>query len=299
MNKQRVVIYTRRKNALYGDRLSLDINNALYDWIDETVNNFKVTNDYEGFKLEVLRHVAYDPSLSASEFESSKPEALTQQMFDNLLDAYEQKNKDIIERALPVFQNIHNDRGADVKNILVPFSDGKKALNVSVNLEKSLATDGAEIINAFERFVALASIDENWKDHLRELDDLKQSSNNASIEQKDPLLIYKIESFNLFQTMISTLNAEVVSLIFKGNIAVQASDDIKEAKERKRVDTSKMKTSRAAEALLSQENSGNQQAAEQPKEVAVPVRAEHKVGRNDDCPCGSGKKFKKCHGKDV
>jgi preprotein translocase subunit SecA len=299
MNKQRVVIYTRRKNALYGDRLSLDINNALYDWVDETVNNFKVTNDYEGFKLEVLRHVAYDPSLSASEFESSKPDALTQQMFDNLLDAYEQKNKDIIERALPVFQNIHNDRGAEVKNILVPFSDGKKALNVSVNLEKSLATDGAEIINAFERFVALASIDENWKDHLRELDDLKQSSNNASIEQKDPLLIYKIESFNLFQTMISTLNAEVVSLIFKGNIAVQASDDIKEAKERKRVDTSKMKTSRAAEALLSQENSGNQQTAEQPKEVAAPVRAEQKVGRNDDCPCGSGKKFKKCHGKDI
>ena len=299
MNKQRVVIYTRRKNALYGDRLSLDINNALYDWVDETVHSFKDTNDYEGFKLEVLRHVAYDPTLSASEFESTKPDALTQQLFDNLLDAYDRKNKDIIERSLPVFQNIHKDRGAEVKNILVPFSDGKKALNVSVNLEKALSTEGAEIINSFERFVALASIDENWKEHLRELDDLKQSSNNASIEQKDPLLIYKIESFNLFQTMISTLNSEIVSLLFKGNIAVQASDDMKEAKERKRDDISKMKTSRAAEALVSQENQGGQQAAEQPKEVAVPVRAELKVGRNDDCPCGSGKKYKKCHGKDV
>ncbi|MFB1003860.1 MAG: preprotein translocase subunit SecA, partial [Bacteroidia bacterium] len=207
MNKQRVVIYSRRRNALYGDRLSLDINNALYDWVEETVASFKDTNDYDGFKMEVLRHVAVDPSMTQGDFTAAKSPELTQQIFDMMLSAYERKNNDIIERALVVFKNIHNDRGQEVKNILVPFSDGKKAINVSVNLEKAITTEGREIINSFERYVALASIDEHWKEHLRELDDLKQTSNNASIEQKDPLLIYKLESFNLFQSMIGTLNA--------------------------------------------------------------------------------------------
>lgn len=297
MNKQRVVIYSRRKNALYGDRLSLDINNALYDWVEETVANFKENNDYHGFKMEVLRHVAVDPNLSIEDFSDTKIPELTQQIFDQMTAAYERKNNDIIERSLPVFQNIHKDRGSEVKNILVPFSDGKKGLNVSVNLEKALETNGLEIVNSFERFVALASIDEHWKEHLRELDDLKQTSNNASIEQKDPLLIYKLESFNLFQTMIGALNAEIVSLLFKGNIAVEPSNTMQEAKERKRQDTSRMRTSRAAEALASGEERGETET--KPKETAVPVRAEIKVGRNEDCPCGSGKKYKKCHGKNT
>ncbi len=297
MNKQRVVIYSRRKNALYGDRLSLDINNALYDWVEETVANFKENNDYQGFKMEVLRHVAVDPNLSIEEFSGAKTPELTQQIFDQMTAAYERKNNDIIERSLPVFQNIHKDRGSEVKNILVPFSDGKKGLNVSVNLEKALDTNGLEIVNSFERFVTLASIDEHWKEHLRELDDLKQTSNNASIEQKDPLLIYKLESFNLFQTMIGALNAEIVSILFKGNIAVEPSNNMQEAKERKRQDTSKMRTSRAAEALASGEERAETET--KPKETAVPVRAEIKVGRNEDCPCGSGKKYKKCHGKNT
>ena len=199
-----------------------------------------------------------------------------------------------------VFKNIHRDRGADVKNILVPFSDGKKSINVSVNLEKAIQTDGAEITDAFERFVALASIDEHWKEHLRELDDLKQTANNASYEQKDPLLIYKLESFNLFQSMISALNGDIVTLLFKGNIATQESDNLQEAKERKKSDMSKMQTSRAAEALVSNESGGgNAQTASEPKPAAVPVRSEKSVGRNDACPCGSGKKYKKCHGKEA
>jgi preprotein translocase subunit SecA len=296
MNKQRVVIYSRRKNALYGERLSVDINNALYDWIEETVSAYKDDGDYEGFRMETLRHLALEPAISNEDFNGKKLDVVVQTLFEQALLAYERKNTDIKERALSVFHNINNDRGAEVKNIMVPFSDGKKSLNVSVNLQKAIATDGSEITNAFERYVALASIDDHWKEHLRELDDLKQTANNASYEQKDPLLIYKLESFNLFQTMVSTLNSEIVSLLFKGNIPVQASDDMKEAKERKRADMSKMRTSRAAEALVSQEN--GQQEAEKPKEVAVPVRSEKSVGRNDACPCGSGKKYKKCHGKE-
>ncbi|MDA8886407.1 preprotein translocase subunit SecA [Bacteroidia bacterium] len=296
MNKQRVVIYSRRRNALFGDRLSVDVNNAIYDWIEETVTSYKDAGDYDGFKEATLRHLAFEPDMNVSDFSDKKIDVVVQTVFEQAMSAYERKTKDIRERAIQVFRTIHADRGSDVKNILVPFSDGKKSINVSVNLEKALATDGAEITDAFERFVALASIDDHWKEHLRELDDLKQTANNASYEQKDPLLIYKLESFNLFQMMISTLNSEIVSLLFKGNIPIETSDDMKEAKERKRADMSKMRTSRAAEALVSQEN-GQQKQAEEPKAVAVPMRSEPKVGRNDDCPCGSGKKYKKCHGK--
>ncbi|MDG1757306.1 MAG: preprotein translocase subunit SecA [Bacteroidia bacterium] len=295
MNKQRVVIYTRRKNALYGDRLSLDINNALYDWVEENVNEYKDLNDYHGLKSETLRHLAFDLQINEDDFNETKPNVLTQNIFDQLLNAYDRKNQSIKERALVVFNKINNERGEEVKNILVPFSDGKKSLNVSINLQKAIETNGGEIINAFERYVALASIDENWKDHLRELDDLKQSANNASIEQKDPLLIYKLESFNLFQSMISSLNAEITSILFKGDIATQDSKDVREAKEIKRPENRSLKTSRASEAIVNQNN--GQKDQDKPKETPVPVRAEQKVGRNDNCPCGSGKKYKKCHGK--
>ncbi len=298
MNKQRVVIYTRRKNALYGDRLSVDINNALYDWVDEYVQAFRESGDFEGFKLETLRQLAFESNMSEDDFQSGRVDEIVQTIFDELLDAYDRKNKDIQQRAMIVFKNIHRDRGDEVKNILVPFTDGRKTINVSVNLQKALETEGQEITNAFERYVALASIDDHWKEHLRELDDLKQTANNASYEQKDPLLIYKLESFNLFQQMISTLNNDIISLLLKGNIPIQGSDDMKEAKERKRSDMSKMRTSRAAEALVSQ-NDGQRQQEEAAREVPVPVRSEQKVGRNDPCPCGSGKKYKKCHGKEA
>ncbi len=200
MNKQRVVIYSRRKNALYGERLSVDINNAMYDWVEDHISEFKAAGDFEGFKFESIRQLAFEPSLSAADFANEKQDDLVQRVFDELLTAYDRKNNDIAERALAVFKNIQRDRGSEVKNILVPFSDGKKTINISVNLEKAITTNGAEITNAFERFVALDSIDDHWKEHLRELDDLKQTANNASYEQKDPLLIYKLESFNLFQT---------------------------------------------------------------------------------------------------
>ncbi len=294
MNKQRVVIYSRRKNALYGDRLSLDINNALYDWVEDTIINYKEANDYHGLKDETLRQLAFDIRLTEEEFITEKVEPLTQKLFDQLRNTYERKNQSIKERALIVFNKIFAEKGEDVKNILVPFSDGRKSINVSINLKKALETKGEEIINAFERYVALNTIDEHWKDHLRELDDLKQSANNASIEQKDPLLIYKLESFNLFQIMIRNLNTEITSLLFKGDITSQNSNEVKEAKEHKPKQNNLIKTSRSADSILNQNNT-----TQTPKQTQVPIRAEEKVGRNDDCPCGSGKKYKKCHGKTV
>ncbi|MFY0643214.1 MAG: preprotein translocase subunit SecA [Bacteroidia bacterium] len=298
MNKQRVVIYTRRKNALYGERLSVDINNAIYDWIEEAVTVYKEGADFEGFNLETLRHLAFETEMTEEQFTETATPDLIQKIFDEALDFYDRKSKALATRALDVFKRIQSERGDDVKNILVPFSDGKKGLNVSVNLQKAIETDGREIINAFERYAALASIDDHWKEHLRALDDLKQTANNASYEQKDPLLIYKLESFNLFQTMIHELNGDIISLLFKSSIPVQNSNDIQEAKERKRADLSKMRTSRAAEAIVDGRQQQEQQQ-EKPKEVQVPVRSEKKVGRNDPCPCGSGKKYKKCHGKDA
>lgn len=299
MNKQRVVIYSRRKNALYGERLSVDINNAIFDWIDEYVKAYKESGDFEGFNLETLRHLAFETEMKEAEFLDGKTEDVVQHIFDEALDAYDRKSKALAEKALIVFRNIHRERGDDVKNILVPFSDGKKGINVSVNLQKALATEGREIVNAFERYVVLATIDEHWKEHLRELDDLKQTANNASYEQKDPLLIYKLESFNLFQTMISELNGNIISLLFKSNVPVQSSDSMREAKERKRADLSKMRTSRAGEALVDGGRTEQQNQSSEPQEVKVPVKTEKKVGRNDPCPCGSGKKYKKCHGKDA
>lgn len=294
MNKQRTVIYTRRRNALSGTRLSLDINNAFYDYSEELVLKFKDTQDFEGFKFESLRQLAFDPEITEEQFNHTKTDALMQLFFEKLSKEFHRKNKQISERALPIFNKLNLERAGDIKNVIVPFSDGVKKITVPVNMAKALESGGLEISRSFERATVLSLIDDKWKEHLRELDDLKQSANNASYEQKDPLLIYKIESFNLFQTMIQELNNEMVTLLFKGNIPVENKDDMREAKEIKRRDNSKMRTSRAGEVLVT----GNQE--NEPKErktSQTPIKVEQKVGRNDDCPCGSGKKYKKCHGQ--
>jgi preprotein translocase subunit SecA len=294
MNKQRTVIYTRRRNALSGTRLSVDINNAIFDFCEELILKYKDAQDYSGLKMESLRLLAFEPSFDEETFTKTKADQLTQTFFEEVSTEYHRKNKLISDRALPVFERLNKERGGEINNVIVPFSDGIKNLSVPVNMVKALETNGLEICRSFERGSVLSLIDEKWKEHLRELDDLKQSVNNASYEQKDPLVIYKIESFNLFQQMIQQLNTEMVTLLFKGNIPVENRDDMREAKETKRRDMSKMRTSRAGEALVS----GNEE--NKPKETKssqTPVRVEQKIGRNDECPCGSGKKYKKCHGR--
>jgi preprotein translocase subunit SecA len=294
MNKQRVVIYTRRKNALFGDRLSADISNAVYDWCEITSAEYKENHDYDGFVLECIRHLAYEPEISEETFLNTKGEALTQILFEELMSYYGKKSKHLAENALPVFRNIREEKGDRVENIIVPFSDGVKAIQVVVNLNKALKTNGAEIINSFERFVALAMIDDQWKEHLRELDDLKQAANNASYEQKDPLLIYKLESFNLFSSMIAKLNTELLSMLFRGHIHTPENNNLEEARTPKKSDTSKLKTSRVDDTAPS--NAGREDTREVQK---APILSEKTIGRNDACPCGSGKKYKKCHGQEA
>jgi preprotein translocase subunit SecA len=296
MNKQRTVIYARRRHALYGERLTVDINNSLYDWVDETVGSFHDTADYEGLQLELLRHLACETQMDFDKFKTVKRSEAIQQVFEELSERYFRHENEIIDETLPVLQNIHKDRGGQIQNVLIPFTDGSRSVNVSVNLEKVLKSNGREVFDAFERYVVLAHIDEHWKEHLRELDDLKQSVSNASYEQKDPLLIYKLESFNLFQSMVSKLNTEILSMLFKGEIPKQNPDEVKEAQEVKRTDLSRMKTSRTDD--IPGTPTGNAPAQDTRQVDKAPVRAEQKIGRNDPCPCGSGKKYKKCHGKD-
>lgn len=296
MNKQRTVIYARRRNALYGERLSVDINNSLYDWVQDLVATHHGNGDYEGLQMELLRHIACETEKTEAEFRSTKTAELADQIFHELSERYFRHENEIIAETLPVMESIYRDRGNQVQNVLIPFTDGSRAVGVSVPLKKAIDSKGREVFDAFERHVLLAHIDDHWKEHLRELDDLKQSVSTASYEQKDPLLIYKLESFNLFQTMLSKLNTEILSLLYKGEIQKQSPDEVREAREEKRSDMSKVRTSRASDIP------GNQPPhAEQAEPVVdkTPVRAEKKVGRNDLCPCGSGQKFKKCHGKDL
>lgn len=291
MNKQRVAVYARRKHALFGERLSVDINNALYDLCDDLVSYYQESGDYEGFKLDFLKQLATEPSISEEDFLNSKKDVV-QIVFEQMQSHYNQKNGFIKEQAVPVLSNIKNTRGDQVKNIYVPFTDGIKGIRVVVDLDKSIETNGDHVIDSFERMTALATIDDHWKEHLRELDDLKQAANNASLEQKDPLLIYKLESFNLFKDMVTRLNSETLSMLFRGYIENQDPSQVKEAQQTRQVDQG-MKTSRPDEMGGAAPQQPQQQ---QKRENTQPIRAEKKVGRNDPCPCGSGKKYKKCHG---
>lgn len=287
MNKQRVVVYGRRRHALHGERLSVDINNALYDWCEAKVVEYQDISDFEGFKMECLRHMAYEPEFTEEQFLDGKADVV-QMMFDELKVHYREKNKFIRDQALPVLENIQRDRGDRIENILIPFTDGQKLVNAPVNLALSLENNGEAIIDAFERLITLAVIDENWKEHLRELDDLKQAANNASLEQKDPLLIYKLESFNLFKDMVEKMNAEILALLFRSYIQNQDPSQVREARQVQRQEP-RMTAGRT-------DVGGGAAPAPVERERVQPVRTEKKVGRNDLCPCGSGKKYKKCHG---
>jgi len=298
MNKQRVVVYAKRRHALQGDRLSVDINNMFYDWSEEVVFGYQEVADYEGFKMECLRQLAFEPQIDEEKFLHGNTQEVVQEVFDQASHHYHTKNNFIREQAVPVLQRINTENNNQVENIVVPFSDGQKGIKVVVDMTKALETDGQELINGFERNVSLANIDENWKEHLRELDDLKQAANNASIEQKDPLLIYKLESFNLFKSMVSKLNGETLSLLARGYIENQDPKSVSEAALSSQNSYGDGKASRVDHSLPLGGGTVPQQAqAPRRDENLQPVRAEKKVGRNEPCPCGSGKKYKKCHGK--
>ncbi len=291
MNAQREVIYTRRRHALFGERIEVDLNNIMADFAESFVDAYG-EDDYETFKLELIRQVAVQPSFTEDEFENAKKkrEILTGMLAKDFQDAYVRRMSAIASITYPVIKNVYEQNGSRYENIFVPVSDGKRVFNVPVNLKKAYESEGKEVFKHFSKVAMLLIIDEDWKEHLREMDDLRQSVRNASYEQKDPLLIYKFESYNLFSKMLERGNREILATLFKAFVPVRENQDVtkQQAPERPKTDLSQLQTSRREAAAAA--GSGE-------KSKPAPVHVEKKVGRNDPCPCGSGKKYKHCHGR--
>ena len=295
MNSQRSVVYAKRKNALFGERLEVDINNTIFDVVSDVVTEFKEANNYEGFQLEIIRVFSVDTAISAEEFADTNLNGLVEKVFLEVTAFYKRKAEAVAHQAFPVIKDVFNTRGEYVENIVVPFTDGIHGIQVAVPLKKAVENKGAEVFKSFEKNVVLYLIDDAWKEHLREMDELKQSVQNAVYEQKDPLLVYKFEAFELFRTMLANVNKEVVSFLFRGGIPVQQAEEVREARPEPKLDLRKLRTSKPE--LVTETTQGGL-PVEDTRELqkVMPVRVEQKIGRNDPCPCGSGKKYKNCHG---
>ena len=286
MNAQRTVIYKKRKHALFGDRLAVDIDNMIYDTCESIVTEYQSMQDFDGFKLDLIRFLSIQCPVNEDDFKQLSTEELTETIYQASIENYKIKNSTIGKKTFPVIKDVFENQSASYENIVIPFTDGIKTLQVVTNLKEAYETEGGNIPLSIEKGVTLAIIDSSWKENLRELDDLKQSVQNATYEQKDPLLIYKFESFNLFKQMMEQVNKDIVSFLTKANLPEQTSVKQEQQHKQERLQTGR------------QDIGGNPNGgAERQKPKAQPVRVEEKVGRNDPCPCGSGKKFKQCHGK--
>ena len=321
MNSQRNVVYTRRRHALMGERIGLDVLNTIYDTAIAIGEQYADSMDYEGVKMELYKTFAMEAPMSEEDFKSMKADKLGDALFNAALAAYKQRMERMAQVAQPVIKQVFENQGAMYENIMIPITDGKRMYNVSCNLKEAYETESKAIVKAFQKSVVLHTIDDAWKEHLREMDELRHSVQNASYEHKDPLLIYKLESYNLFKDMVDTMNRKTVAILMRGQIpvrevseeerkqiearraamqaravaqqtaAIQAAAEarqqriqIERAQEEEHEDMSKYRT----------EKPGLDNGKSAPQE---PVRAEKRVGRNDPCPCGSGKKYKNCHGQ--
>ena len=295
MNNQRTVIYNKRRNALYGDRLSIDISNMFYDTCTLIYDDAQQNHDWEGFKLEMIRVFAMEVPFTERELFNTRHDEAVQKLYDLVYSTYKERMQRISDLAFPFIKRIYEN--TRYINVAFPITDGKKTLNVVTPVKKSYDNKGREVQLSIEKGITLAIIDDLWKDHLRELDELKTSVQNASYEQKDPLLIYKFESFNLFEKMLLEINREISSFLIRASLPVREDEDMKEAHQPKR-DNRNLKASHdstATETQRAMDRAASQQTGERPK--PQPVHVEKKVGRNDPCPCGSGKKYKNCCGK--
>lgn len=302
MNSQREVIYKRRKHALFGDRLELDIQNMFRDLAEQVVINNQDAKDYDGFKIDMLQYFGMEAPVSESDFTGAKAPELTETIYKQARERYKRRMDSVTTAAMPVIKQVH-DKENNFENIAIPFSDGKRSLQIVANIDECLNTEGRILRNSLEKSVTLSIIDNEWKEHLREMDDLRQSVQNARFEQKDPLLIYKFESFELFKKMIGRVSKEVVSFLSKASLP-KRSDQVQTTNRSTtaRDNSSQLQTSRPGAEPTPASNgqsAGPRRAASAPPRKTEPIRTEKKIGRNDPCPCGSGKKYKQCHGKAV
>ena len=306
MNKQRNVVYGKRNHALFGERLALDIDNSFSLVAESLVGGFREQEDFEGFKLACIVNFAFDTKIGEEEFKRSDVNTLVDKLYNEATENYVQHKEELKKKAIPVFKNIRLTQGSQIENVVVPFTDGRKSLNVLTNLDKTLKTNGGELAAALEKTITLVVIDDAWKDHLRAMDDLKQSVQTAYLEQKDPLVIYKMEAFQQFKNMDAEVNKDIVSFLSHSSIPIQQEDaHLKEGRQEK-TDYSKMRANKDEVDRAGQEYGANERDKFDPggggaavAEKQAPVKVGPKIGRNDICPCGSGKKYKNCHGKEA
>ncbi len=298
MNQQRNVIYAKRHHALMGERIGVDITNMIYDTADSIIANARDAMDYTQLQLDVMQTFAMEVPFDEDTFRSTREERLSEQLAETAMETFKRRMEMLQKVAYPVIKKVYEERGQMYENILIPITDGKRVYNIAVNLKAAYETECREVIREFEKRMVLFVIDDEWKEHLRQLDELKQSVQNASYEQKDPLLIYKLESFNIFRQMLDEFNRRAIAILLRGQIPTRDPQAVQQAHEQRhdysRYRTQKDAVTRAAAASGQAAAAGRDTREAQRPE---PLRVEKKPRPNDPCPCGSGKKYKQCHGK--
>ena len=293
MNSQREVIYTRRRHALYGEQIEIDLNNIMYDYAEAFVQMHDGV-DYESAAYDLIREVALQPSFDEATYNSAKHAQLVELIVEDMRTLFARRQKAVADTVRKTMETVYEDNKDHMDRVMhFPITDGHLGFHVPVELQRCKDTDGAEIYKAFSKIVLFTTIDDAWREHLREMDELRQSVQNATYEQKDPLLIYKLESYNLFAKMLEKVNRDSLAILNKSYIPTRENNPQSVQQERRqqaKVDVNKLQASRMAAAAA---------AGQAEKSKPAPIKVEKKVGRNDPCPCGSGKKYKHCHGKNL
>ena len=298
MNQQRNVIYAKRRHALMGERIGVDITNMICDMAENIILNARDARDYSYLQQETLEVFGMEVPFDENEFLTQRENRLSDQLAEAALDTFKRHMDTMTKTANPVIQKVYEDKGQMFENISVPITDGKKIYNIAVNLKKAAETESKELVREFEKRALLLIIDDEWKEHLRKLDELKQSVQNASYEQKDPLLIYKLESFGIFREMLDSLNRRTIAILLRGKIYSQEPDRVQQAQQQRRQDLSRYRMQKDAVQQAAMQSGQAQAAARDTREQRpMPIHVEKKPRPNDPCPCGSGKKYKQCHGR--
>ena len=295
MNKQRTVIYEKRRHALMGERVGMDIANMIWD----RVINIIEKNDYEGCREGFIEIFAMEVPFSEAEFDGMKRDDLYEKAFEAAMATFKRKTDRMAEVAMPVIKQVYENQGDMYENILVPITDGKLMYNIRTNLKLAYETESKEVVKDFEKAIILHNIDDAWKENLRELDDLKKSVQNASYEQKDPLLVFKLESVQLFDKMVNRINNETVATLMRGQIPVQAPQEVQQAAPEESTPQQHLTTTHETLDEAGDPEAAAAAARDTREHANQPIVKEKAPGRNDPCPCGSGKKFKDCHGKNL
>ncbi|WMX15063.1 preprotein translocase subunit SecA [Aureispira sp. CCB-E] len=301
MNIQRESIYKKRNNALYGERLAIDLNDMFDQVAVSLVTTHKVNNDYNAFAQDVIRYYGFETNITENEFRSETVlDKLMDKLYNQAARTYKAKFSDIAQRLMPIINRVYNDPNTNYQKIGIPFTDGTKGMEIGADLKAAISTNGKSLVNDIEKSITLGLIDNAWKEHLRDLDELKDQTQSASFEQKDPLVVYKIQASKLYELFLDRISKEITSFLFKGGIPIQESEDVHEAQEVE-VDNENLQTNieaqKEAEEMQRRAAQNANNATQTIEKVKTFKRDTEKIKRNDPCPCGSGKKYKQCHGK--